>query len=237
MTAGGTVKVMSARAVKSAVMDVAEAFARANGCKFAFDFAPVGTIEKKLAAGEVADLLILSASAIDALDKSGLLSPGTRAALGRTQIGVASKKGAPLPDISTPEKFEQTLLAARSIAVSDPAVGGTAALYLPKLFARMGIGAALEGKLLKCSGGGDVSERVARGDAEIGITFISEMLPIAGAQVVGPLPEPFGNDTTYCAAVPVASVARQTAAAFVAALTRRDAQEAWRRAGFVSAAE
>ena len=115
-----TLHVMSARAVKSAVTAIADEFMRESGYALAFDFAPVGTIEKKLAAGESADLLILSCAAIDALEKSGLLLPGTRSVLGRTQIGVAVKKGAPRPDISTPAAFEQTLLAARSIAVSDP---------------------------------------------------------------------------------------------------------------------
>jgi molybdate transport system substrate-binding protein len=189
-----------------------------------------------LAAGEAADLLILSVGAIEALDKSGLLSAGTRTPLGRTSIGVAVKKGADVPDISTPDAFKRTLLAARAIAVSDPAVGGTAALYLPQLFARIGIADALDAKLVKCSGGGDVTERVARGEADIGLTFISEMLPIEGAAVAGPLPAPYGNDTTYCAAVPVNSTARDVAAAFIAALTHRDAREAWKRAGFEPAA-
>jgi len=99
----------------------------------------------------------------------------------------------------------------------------------------MGIGGALEPKLLKCSGGGDVTERVVRGEAEIGLTFISEMLPFSGAEVVGPLPESLGNDTTYCAAVPAESTRRESAAAFVEALTRTKTQEIWHRAGFVPA--
>jgi molybdate transport system substrate-binding protein len=119
--------------------------------------------------------------------------------------------------------------------VSDVAVGGTAARYLPKLFERMEIADALEPKLMRCSGGGDVTERVARGEAEIGMTFISEMLPIAGARVIGPLPAPYGNDTNYCAALPLRGDSAAQARAFIATLCAPDAASAWRAAGFAPA--
>ena len=102
--------------------------------------------------------------------------------LGRTSIGVCVRDGAPQPDISTPESFVALLLSSPTISVSDVAVGGTAARYLPQLFERLGIAAALEPKLVRCAGGGDVTERVARGAATIGITFVSEMLAVERRQ-------------------------------------------------------
>ena len=227
-------KVLSARAVKSAVSAVAQGFSRSHECEFEFDFAPVGAIEKKIADGERADVVILSDAAIGKLEKSEHIVSGSRRVLGRTSIGVCVREGEAKPDISTPEAFKALLMSSPKISVSDVAVGGTAAIYLPKLFVRMGIAEALEPKLVRCSGGGDVAERVARGEAAIGMTFISEMLAIAGVSVVGPLPAVYGNDTTYCGAVMRTSESR-AAAAFIAALIAPESGDLWRRAGFETA--
>jgi molybdate transport system substrate-binding protein len=174
-------RIMSARAVKGAVRAIAAEFSRATDHNTSFDFAPVGTLEAKLAAGAVADVIILSTAALTKIET--MLVPGSRRALGRTSIGVAVKAGAALPDIATPEAFRRALLAARSIAVSDIAVGGTAGKHLAQMFERIGIADAIERKVLRCSSGADVTQRVADGEAEIGMTFISEMLPIEGARV------------------------------------------------------
>ena len=99
-------------------------------------------------------------------------------------------------------------------------------------FERIGIADAIERKVLRCSSGADVTQRVADGEAEIGMTFISEMLPIEGARVVGPLPSPLGSDTTYEAAVVSSSGDRTAAAALIEALTRPDARDLWKDAGF-----
>jgi molybdate transport system substrate-binding protein len=229
-------KVMSARAVKSPVSAIAAEFSRAGGCTVQFDFAPVGTLESKLAAGEVADLVILSQPAIAAMDKAGGLVAGSARALGRMRIGVAVAKGAAMPDISTPAAFRALLASVRAISVSDPSIGGTSAVYLPKLFERIGMTAALEPKLRRQKGGGgDVAECVARGEADIGITFISEMLPVAGVVVAGPLPAEYGNDTTYCAALPLICRAPEPARALIEMLLQPGAQAAWTSAGFAMA--
>lgn len=233
MAMSSKLKVLSARAVKSAVSALVRGFSRDNGCDVTCEFAPVGTLEARLAAGEIADVVILSSSAIVALLKAGQILAGSERTLGRTSIGVAVREGAPSPDIATPDAFRALLLGARTIALSDPAVGGTAARYLPQLFARMGVSDALESKLVRCTGGGDVAERVARGEAEIGITFVSEMLAIAGVRVVGALPQIYGNDTTYRAAVHVASAEEGAARALITALANSDKDEIWGAAGFV----
>ena len=231
------IKVLSARAVKTAVGQLSQEFIRTTGIAVEFDFAPVGAVEKKLSAGEAADAVILSREAIGRLGLADRLAAAGSTILGRTSIGVGVRAGAAKPDISTQDAFKRTLLAARTISVSSPAIGGTSAVYLPKLFARMGIAEALEPKLIRSNaGGGDVSERVARGEADIGITFISEMLPIPGIEVVGPLPEVYGNDTTYCAAGLKGSASAADVEAFIAALTGPHARAAWRAAGFEPAA-
>jgi len=225
-------KVMSARAVKSAVSTIAADFSRVTGCKVTFDFAPVGTLEQRIAAGETADVVILSEQAIAKLVLSKRVTGDSVRKLGRMSIGVAVKTGAPVPDVSTPEAFCALLASARAISVSDPAIGGTSAVYLPKLFDRLGITEQLEPKLRRQrGGGGDVAECVARGEAEIGITFISEMLPIAGVTVAGPLPAEYGNDTIYCAAR-FAGPVHSNAAALIEKFIAPEGRAAWRSAGF-----
>ena len=223
-------RIMSARAVKGAVSAIAAQFSRATGRATSFDFAPVGTIEAKLAAGALADVIILSTTALSKIETS--LVPGSRRPLGRTSIGVAVRDGAALPDIATPEAFRQALLAARSVAVSDVAVGGTAGKHLARMFEQIGVADAIDRKALRCASGADVTQCVADGQADIGMTFISEMLPIPGARVVGPLPSPLGSDTTYEAGVALSSGERVIATALIAALTQPDTRDVWRAAGF-----
>jgi molybdate transport system substrate-binding protein len=233
-TMSDTLIVLSARAVKSAVAALAQKYSAATGVRVECDFAPVGAVEKKLANGAHADVLILSDAAIVSLVTKQNVIPASVRVLGRTSIGVCVRDGAPRPDIATPESFKSLLLSSPTIAVSDVAVGGTAARYLPQLFERMGISAALEPKLVRCAGGGDVTERVARGAAAIGITFVSEMLAVGGATVIGPLPDAYGNDTTYCAGIMASTAKRASAAALVAMLSDTSNSDVWRAAGFVS---
>jgi molybdate transport system substrate-binding protein len=229
-------KVMSARAVNAAVSAIALEFSRESGCTVQFDFAPVGTLESRIANGETADVIILSEAAIAKLDKAGALVAGSARALGRMCIGVAVRDGATMPDLSTPEAFRALLVSSRAIAVSDPAIGGTSAVYLPKLFERIGLTAELEPKLRRQKGGGgDVAECVARGDADIGITFISEILRIAGVRVAGPLPDAYGNDTTYCAAIPLKGHVPEQARALIDALVQPRSRAAWTSSGFAPA--
>lgn len=222
--------IMSARAVKAAVSTIADKFTRATGRDVSLEFAPVGSLEARLAAGAMADVIILSTAALSKIE--GSLVPGSRRKLGRTSIGVAVRAGAPSPDIATPEAFRVALRAARSIAVSDVAVGGTAGKHLAQLFERMGIAEEINQKTLRRASGGDVSQCVADGAAEIGMTFISEMLPVAGVRVVGPLPDPLGSDTTYEAAVTLSSGDRTLAAALIAAFAHPEARAIWKDAGF-----
>src|SRR6516165_1382003 len=193
-------RIMSSRAVKGAVSAIAAQFSRATGCATSFDFAPVGTIEAKLAAGALADVIILSTAALSKIETS--LVPGSRRPLGRTSIGVAVRDGAAVPDI---------------------AVGGTAGKYLARMFEQIGVADAIDRKALRCASGADVTQCVADGQADIGMTFISEMLPIPGARVEGPLPPPLGSDTTYEAGVALSSGERAIAMALIAALTQPDA--------------
>jgi molybdate transport system substrate-binding protein len=161
-----------------------------------------------------------------------VLVPGSRAELGRTLTGICVHAAAPMPDISTPERFKQTMLEARSVAYTDPQAGGTSGIFLAGLLERLGIAAAVDNKALLCSNGDEVVEKVSAGDAEIGSTFMSEIVPSKGVKVVGPLPAPMANATAYAAGIMAVSRNREAAERFIATLTAPAQRATWIAMGF-----
>ena len=225
-------KVFCARSMTHAVNNLANDFMRETGHQVDITFGPVGTLQAKLAGGETTDVLILGAPAMAMMEQMGCFVAGTRTDVSRVSIGVAVREGAPAPDISTADAFRKTLLEARAIAFTHASVGGTAAVYLPQLFERMGIAEEIDRKAKPQQSGAAVAECVAGGEAEIGITLIPEILPIKGARVIGKLPAALADDTTYTAAVSAGSSAPVAASAFIAALARPATRNVWQAAGF-----
>ena len=127
-------KVMCARSMHQVVGALTEAFRRSTGHDVELSFGTVGALQKRLDAGETADVLILSRPMIDKLAASGAALPGSARDVAKTFIAVCVRAGSAVPDIATPEAFKRALEQARAIAMSDPAVGGSAAVYvtLPK---------------------------------------------------------------------------------------------------------
>jgi molybdate transport system substrate-binding protein len=228
---GVKLKVLCARSMTKAVESLAADFSRDAGLEADITFGTVGALEAKLAAGEIADVLVLSSAAIDKLAAAGSLAAG-RTDIARTSIGIAVRDGASAPDVSTADTFRQTLMAARAVAFSDAAVGGSAGVYLADLFRRMGIADDIAAKAMPQKSGGEVASRVAEGKADIGLTLIAEIVPIKGARIIGKLPSPLGNDTTYTAAVTATCTDRAAASAFIAALVHPATREVWQAAGF-----
>lgn len=226
-----TIKVMSAGAVQSMVTALGAEFERETGNRLNLIFNTVGALRDRLTAGEQADLVILSASAIEALEKTGLFVPGSGTDLGRTVTGVAVKDGAAVPDISTPEAFKQALLKARSVAYSDPKAGGSSGTFFAALLEKLGIAEAVNKKAVLGKRGYEVAHAVAEGRAEIGTTFISEIIPVKGVKVVGPLPGTLHNVNTYTAAIPAGSPFRDAAKALLRALTNPATRDRWTAAG------
>lgn len=225
-------KVMCARSMHVAVGELGQAFARASGHEVAFDFGTVGALEAKLAAGETADVVVLSIPAVNKLDKAGAIVPGSRHNVAKTFIALCIRKGARKPDFATVESFRRLVEGARAIATSDPAVGGSAGVHLAKAFDLAGWAAMMKGKAMPQQTGAEVAKRVVEGKADFGLTLSGEVASVPGAVIAGPLPQPFGQDTIYCAAVMAASAAKDAAAAFIAALTQPDTVATWRKAGF-----
>ena len=150
---------------------------------------------QRITSGEAADVAILTRAGIDTLVKAGKIAPKSDATLVSANMALAVKTGAPKPDISTPEAFKRTLLAAKSIATGDPAAGGASSVYLSKLLEQMGISEQVKGKLKIAPEGRYPADLVAAGDAEIGAMQTSELLP--GTELVGVFPGELNNVTVF----------------------------------------
>lgn len=228
------IKVLSARAPQMALQKLFAEFARATGHRVTPSYGTVGAIAERFKAGEAADLLILSPSALAALGDA--LLPGSQSEVARAGLAVCIRDGTGAPDLSTPQAFTAALLAARAVSYSDPTAGGSAAEYFATLLERLGIAQAVNAKAALGRNGHHVAELVADGTAELGISFLSELVAIKGVAIAGPLPPELQNYTAYAAAIPRAGAAHETAWALIATLTRPDADATWRAAGLEPAA-
>jgi molybdate transport system substrate-binding protein len=195
------IKVVSGGAFKQVLNALAAEYRKETGIKLDISYRTVGQHLDLIRSGqEKFDVAVLTPAAIDDLAKQGKVVPGTRADLAKTGIGVVVKAGAPAPDISTVDAFKRALLAAKSVAFIDPKAGGSSGIYVEGLLARLGISDQVNAKAVLVHGGA-VAEHVADGEAEIGIHQISEILPVAGVRLVGPLPPEIQNFTVYAAGV------------------------------------
>jgi len=225
-------KVISAGAVRGLIARIIDDYSGRTGQKFDFTIGTTGQLRNIIASGQHADLIICSAPLMAELEKVGKFVAGSRADLGRVGIGVAVREGAALPDVATPESFKAALVAARSIAYTNPAEGGTSGIYFAGLAERLGIGDAVKAKSVLTKGGREAAIEVAEGRAELAIVFISEAVVVKGVKLAGPLPPPLQEYSVYAAAIPASSTDPAAARAFVAALASTEMAERWRRNGF-----
>jgi len=213
------VKVFSAGAVRAIVTDLAEQFRQETGTTVTFSFGTAGQTRQKLLSGEPVDVVILTDAGIDDMIRQGALASGSRADLARTGMGVGVREGAPKPDITTSEAFKTTLLKAKSLVYVDPAQGATSGVHFKSVLERLGIADAVRSKTQLVSGGYP-AEKVASGEAELVVHQISEIVPVKGVTLVGPLPPDFQKVTVYSAGLAARSPSPGAARAFVAFLTR-----------------
>src|SRR5712692_4431789 len=212
------VKVLSAGAVRAVVTEVADVFAKESGHSVKGTFGTVGVVRGKLAAGEPADVVIATDAAIDEMAKQGLVVAGTRTDVARAGVGVGVREGAPHPDISTAEAFTQALLAAKSIVYVDPAQGATSGIHFASVLKRLGIADQVKDKTILWPGG-YAAEAVQKGQAEIVVHQISEILPLKGVSLVGPLPADLQKVTIYSAGLAAKAATPEAARAFIGFLT------------------
>ena len=196
-------KVMSAFGIMAVMEDLGPKFERASGHKLVITFDGFTSIVKRVQDGETADVVVIPRQGIDGFVKSGKAAAGNATVIARSGIGVVVRKGAPKPDISSSEALKRALLTAKSIAYPNPELGGPTGIHFDKALDRLGIGNEMKPKTVfpKTPGGAEVAGLVANGEAEIGVHQIQELMPVAGIEIVGPLPGDLQNTYVFSAAV------------------------------------
>ena len=197
------VKVLSAIGMQSVMEDLAPKFERATGHKLAMAFTTAGAAVKRAQGGEAADVVIATRQGIDGLVKNGKAAADNVTVLASAGISVAIRKGAPKPDISSPDALKRTLLAAKSISYVDPASGGASGIHFATVLDRLGIANEMKAKTVfpNAKTPAEVGVLVANGEAEIGVHIIVELISVAGIEIVGPLPGDLQNTIVFAAAV------------------------------------
>lgn len=208
-------KVLSTHAALEVLNELGPKFEQTTGNKLSFSYDPANVIKRQIENGATFDVVLITRSAIDDLTKQGKTLPDTRANIGRSGLGVAVRKGALKPDISTVKAFKQTLLAAKSVIRSTE---GNSGIYFERLMGQLGIADQMKGKT-KLGPSGRVAEFVARGEVEIAVQQISELLPVAGAEFVGPFPQELQLYTLFAVAVGAGSKDAKAAKELVDFLT------------------
>jgi molybdate transport system substrate-binding protein len=205
-----TLKILSGGAMRSLMLEAVPLFERASGTKVDVKFALTSVLQKEIEDGATFDIALLPRPELDALALAGKIAAGTQTDVTRSAVGLAVRAGAPKPDIGTVEAFKRTLLAAKSVGYSD----GPSGAYIANLFERLGIADEIKPKAKLTSR--LVAEIVAEGEAEIGMQQIVAILPVKGAELVGPLPSELQNIIVYAAGLSASSAQSGAARTFVA---------------------
>jgi len=199
--AAAELKVFCTHALTPAMEQLVANFERTTGNKVVIIDSTTGAAVKRIQGGESADVAILGDPAIRSLAKEGKLDPKSVKAIGSTGVAIGVKAGAPKPDISTPAALKQTLLAAKSVAYSDPAAGGGSGIHFAKVVQRLGIADQLKPKTTLVGGGGAVGPLAAEGKVQLAVQMESELRAVKGVDVVGQLPGDFQEVTLFSAGI------------------------------------
>jgi len=203
----------------------------ARGHKLELVLQPSGAIGKRIAGGEAGDAIVSTTAGVESLEKSGKIAAGTTRQLASSGMGVAVLKGAPKPDISTTEAFKKALLQAKSVAYSDPAGGGASGAVFAKILKDLGIADAVNAKA-KLGRGIPNAEFLVKGESDIAIQQIPELMTTPGVDIVGPLPPALQSVTGFTAAALQGSAHPDAARALVDFLASPDTIALLKAKGF-----
>jgi molybdate transport system substrate-binding protein len=197
------IKVLTSRAMNHVLTELAGEFQRTSEHKIALILAPPVEIRRRIVNGEIVDVAMSGEATIGYLVQQGKIVPDSKLTLARVGIGVAVCAGSEKPDIASVEAFKRALLAARSIVYTDPAVGGASGIHFEKVLDRLGIAKEIKAKSIVNARAATTpsAEIVARGEAELGIQLISEIVSVPGAELLGPLPDELQAMTVISAGI------------------------------------
>jgi molybdate transport system substrate-binding protein len=225
------IKMLTSVALTSALNELAPQFEHSSGDKLVIGYSLIADIRKRVLNGETADVIMLSRPVMDELQQKKRIVPGSIVNVAGTAVAVAVRAGAAKPDISTVAAFQRTLLAAKSVVYADPAKGGASGVYFAHVLQHLGIAAQMKPKTVLVPGG-QAAEFVAEGKAELGIGQTSEIMPVAGAELVGPFPAELANTTMFAAGIGIGSKETEAANALIRYLTGPAAEPVFREKGF-----
>lgn len=210
------VRVLASNGVKAAMQELRPECERAIGHPLTLEFNSTASLKDRINAGEGFDVAILASEAISALIKEGKIAGDSHRALGHSTLGIGIRAGAAKPDIRTPAALKQTLLGTKSITYPRD---GASRAYIEKMFERLGIAAEVQPRIILAPGSGPATESVAAGQAELVITLFSEILPVQGVDILGPLPSDFSYSIRFGAGISATAKHADAAGALITFLT------------------
>lgn len=221
------IRVLGTPGVREFYVELVARFEQESGHKVSTVWAGTVDVTKRISGGEVVDLVIMAGDSLDELTRRGRIVAGSRVDVAKSGVGVAVRAGASKPDISSGEAVKQALLAAKSIAYSS----GPSGVYFASLVQRMGIADQIRQNMKQVPPGESVGELVARGEAEIGFHQVSELMPVKGIDIVGPLPPDIQQITVFSAGLHVSAAQADAAKALVRFITAPSAVPVIRKHG------
>jgi molybdate transport system substrate-binding protein len=217
------IKILSTHAAMEVLSELGPQFERSTGRKLSFSYDPANIIKRQIESGSAFDIAVVTRAVIDDLTKQGKIASDSRTDIFRSGLGLAVREGAPKPDISTVDGFKRAILSAKSVMRSTE---GTSGIYFEKLLERLGIADEMRSKIMPGPSdrtGWRLAEFVARGEVEMAVQQVSELLAVHGTQFLGPFPPELQLYTIFSAGISSASENREAAEAFIKSLTASNA--------------
>jgi molybdate transport system substrate-binding protein len=210
---GAGIRVISANGMRDVIADIRAGFEAASGRRLDVTVVETGEIRRRVLAGEAFDVIVVPHGTAEELETQGRLAPGATPLI-RINLGLAVRAGGAPPDTGTPDALRRTFLAARTVLITDPATGGISGVHLMEVLDRLGIVAAMKGRLVPGRGGGLHAERVARGEADLAVQAEHEIRCVRGAAFLA-YPSEFQRSIVFVAGVGAASADPAAARVFI----------------------
>jgi molybdate transport system substrate-binding protein len=214
-------KIMSTVALTAVLDDLKPKFESATGHKLTIVYSVIADLKKRIQDGETADVMFLSRAALDDLQTQGKVAAGSIVNVASSSVAIAVRAGAPKPDISTGDALKRTLLAGKSVVYADPAKGGASGVHFAKVLEKLAIADEMKSKTTLVPGA-QAADVVSKGEAELGVAMASEIVPVTGAQLVGPLPGDLGMVLVFSGGIGTASKDSTAAKALIQFITSPD---------------
>jgi molybdate transport system substrate-binding protein len=212
----GEIRALASNGVRAVLDELLPHFERANGRRLAIQFGTTASIKQRIEKGEAFDVVIVTSEAIDDLIEAGKVVRATRVDLARSGIGVGIRKGAPRPDIRTPEALKHTLVNSKSLTYAED---GASRIHIEKMIERLGIVENMKPRIALTQGSARGLADIAAGQGDLAMTLISEILPVDGVELLGPLPAEFQSYVSFAAAVGVYAKSAEAGRAMIMFLT------------------